>query len=477
MMLAAGVCESSAQGTQAVVTTIQRIGTNSVLILWNGTPGATYGIAVSSDLTNWDTVAYQIADASFGDFAFVDRLTAFFTAQFFAAALTNGDATFPNLTITNPTNDVVNDADLMLTGTASDDSGIREVRLNNVPISGTTNFSATVPLVPGTNRFLISAIDLSANRNRRSQIVQVQYVPVVPAILAQPVLQTNAVGETALFNVMATGSAPLSYQWRKNGVNLSDGARISGATTVSLAISNISAADVASYAVKVSNLSGSVTSSIATLTMTTPPGLIPVTSAIAGENFDSMGDAGTNTPVGWFVGTGTGAISGTNVTVNTGSATSGGNYNFGTNGGSDRALGSLAASSTQRDAEARFINASGSNIVSFAISYTGEQWRQGGASATNNDFVMQYSVTGTNFIAMGNQFNFNTPFDVGAAGALDGNATTNRVTGIGGTYTPSAAVTNAGIFYLRWADADNTSSDHGMAVDDLTVTFTFEAAP
>jgi len=60
---------------------------------------------------------------------------------------------------------------------------------------------------------------------------------------------------------------------------------------------------------------------------------------------------------------------------------------------------------------------------------------------------MQYSRNGTNFIAMGSQFNFNTPYDTGTAGALDGNASTNRVTGIGGVYTPTTAITNAEYFF------------------------------
>jgi hypothetical protein len=165
------------------------------------------------------------------------------------------------------------------------------------------------------------------------------------------------------------------------------------------------------------------------------------------------------------------------VTASTGSSTGGANYNFGSAGSTDRALGSLASGSLQRDTEARFINASGSNIVSFSIDYTGEQWRQGGASAVNNDLVLQFSTTGTTFAAMGSQFNFSTPYPTGTAGALDGNAATNRVTGIGGVFFPAVTITNAEVFYLRWVDADNTSNDHGIAVDDLSVTFTFEEAP
>ncbi|MSU58303.1 MAG: hypothetical protein EXS35_09005 [Pedosphaera sp.] len=471
------VFQSPVSGAPVVVTSSQFLSNGDFLLLLNGNPGTSYRILASTDLVNWDTVAYQVADASFGDFAYVDRTTLFFRARFYGAGLTNGDMIFPSLNISSPTNAVVSQPTVPLTGTASDASGIREVRLNDIPITGTTNFSGTLTLVPGTNRFLVSAIDASANRNRRSQFVQISYVPLLPAIITHPAHQTNDVATTATFSVNAAGSPPLGYRWRKNGADLSDGPHFSGTTTTSLIISNVGARDVAGYTVLVTNASGAVTSSIATLTISTPAGWIPVTNASHSENFDSLGDTGTNTPAGWFVGTGTGAVSGTNVTVSTGSSTGGNNYNFGSAGNSDRVLGSLASGSLQRDTEARFINASGSNLVSFALSYTGEQWRQGGTAAVNNDLVLQYSTTGTNFTALGNQFNFNSPFDTGPAGALDGNAATNRVTGIGGTYLPTVAVTNGGVFYLRWADADNTSNDHALGVDDLTITFTFESVP
>jgi uncharacterized repeat protein (TIGR02543 family) len=66
---------------------------------------------------------------------------------------------------------------------------------------------------------------------------------------------------------VAAGDAPLSYQWKKDGVNLSDGDRISGAATATLTISNAQASDAGSYTCYVSNAAGSVTSDAATLTV------------------------------------------------------------------------------------------------------------------------------------------------------------------------------------------------------------------
>ena len=83
-----------------------------------------------------------------------------------------------------------------------------------------------------------------------------------PVITAQPANQTVAVGQTATFSVTATGMAPLSYQWQKNGTN------ISGATGSSYTTPPVTNADNgAQFKVVVSNSQGNVTSNSATLTI------------------------------------------------------------------------------------------------------------------------------------------------------------------------------------------------------------------
>jgi len=70
-------------------------------------------------------------------------------------------------------------------------------------------------------------------------------------------------GQTASFSVTATGTAPLSYQWKKNGT------AISGATSASYVTPATTSSDNgAQFTVVVSNATGSVTSSAATLTIT-----------------------------------------------------------------------------------------------------------------------------------------------------------------------------------------------------------------
>ena len=86
---------------------------------------------------------------------------------------------------------------------------------------------------------------------------------VAPTITTPPANQTVAAGQTATFTVVAGGTAPLSYQWQKNGAN------ITGATSASYTTPITTTADSGSaFAVVVTNTAGTVTSAAATLTVT-----------------------------------------------------------------------------------------------------------------------------------------------------------------------------------------------------------------
>ena len=91
-----------------------------------------------------------------------------------------------------------------------------------------------------------------------------------PAIISQPASRTNGVGTTATFTVTATGIQPFSYQWLKNGTNLVNGGNVSGANTNTLTLANVQTNDTGNFAVVVTNSWGSVTSSVAVLTVVVP---------------------------------------------------------------------------------------------------------------------------------------------------------------------------------------------------------------
>jgi uncharacterized delta-60 repeat protein len=92
-----------------------------------------------------------------------------------------------------------------------------------------------------------------------------------PVIISQPRSRTNVVGTTATFTVTATGTAPLSYQWYKDNVALTDNGRISGSTSSNLTIAHVQFQDHGAYIVTVSDVAGSVTSEVANLKVVVPP--------------------------------------------------------------------------------------------------------------------------------------------------------------------------------------------------------------
>src|SRR5580704_8535979 len=85
---------------------------------------------------------------------------------------------------------------------------------------------------------------------------------VAPTIAAQPASQTVTAGQAATFSVMASGTAPLSYQWLKNSANIG-GATASTYTTPA----TIAGDNGAKFDVVVSNSAGSITSVMAVLTV------------------------------------------------------------------------------------------------------------------------------------------------------------------------------------------------------------------
>lgn len=107
-----------------------------------------------------------------------------------------------------------------------------------------------------------------------------------PIITLQPWSQTKGLGQTVTFLATATGNNPLGYQWRKDGVNLGHGARISGATATNLNITSLQSTDAGSYTLVVTNSSGAATTSVAALTVS---GVI-----VWQDDFD------TNTAANWL---------------------------------------------------------------------------------------------------------------------------------------------------------------------------------
>ena len=127
----------------------------------------------------------------------------------------------------------------------------------------TNGIISGTPSAVGTNIFTVTATDTNKCSEGRTYTNVVLGIP--PGISAQPQNTTNVVGTTASFTVIATGTAPLSYQWQFNGTNLTNNVCISGALTNSLTISNVLMSDMGDYRVIVNNAYGVTNSGVATL--------------------------------------------------------------------------------------------------------------------------------------------------------------------------------------------------------------------
>src|SRR5947199_6034312 len=131
-------------------------------------------------------------------------------------------------------------------------------------------------------------------------------VSTAPSITTQPASQSVTAGQMASFSVAATGTAPLNYQWRRNGAAV-NGASSSAYTTPATSSSD----NGEQFTVVVSNSAGSVTSSAAILTVNASIPPLQVTSSqlsggTAGTTYSAtLSASGGTSPYSWSVSSGT----------------------------------------------------------------------------------------------------------------------------------------------------------------------------
>ena len=160
---------------------------------------------------------------------------------------------------------------------------------NGGNLSGATTATLTVASVSPADAGNYSVLASNAVGSATSAAAALTVI-VPPVITSQPVAQTGAAAGSAVFSVTATGTAPLSYQWLKNGAAIANGTKFSGATTTTLTVSSIAAADAGNYSITVTNPAGSVTSSGAALTVVTSPAITtpPTSLSVAAGNAASF---------------------------------------------------------------------------------------------------------------------------------------------------------------------------------------------
>ena len=137
-----------------------------------------------------------------------------------------------------------------------------------------------------------AALDFSVSGVINSNSVGVA----APIIGAQPVGTNVFVGKNAGFSVTASGNGTIAYQWFKGGVPLADGGAVSGAKTNALNFTPAATNHTGNYSVVVTNLGGSVTSSVVTLKVVPLPMLV-LSNSLGGIVLSADGGAVSNTVV------------------------------------------------------------------------------------------------------------------------------------------------------------------------------------
>lgn len=223
------------------------------------------------------------------------------------------------------------------------------------------------------------------------------------------------------------------------------------------------------------------------------------------QDFDTLASTSTGTTVpwtdnstlpGWYASrayTASGGIYGpypyTSYRVSGGESTSGWIYSFGTNGVgpiTDRAFGSISSGTPSTNAWGlRMVNDTAQVVGNATLSYTVEQWRNGGNVNTQYIyFTFRTSSSPITDPTPGNETGW-TSFPtldtasptVGAtATPLDGNDPANQVKYQNVT-VPNVTLNPGDEVFFRWYDINDTGNDHGFGVDNLTVNFTAVPEP
>jgi hypothetical protein len=220
---------------------------------------------------------------------------------------------------------------------------------------------------------------------------------------------------------------------------------------------------------------------------------VPITGAGSySQNFDTLPSTGTTnawtndtTIAGWYSQrTGTG----TTIAADTGAGTGGGLYSYGATASSERALGTLGSGNAAAGSFAHGVllqNTSGGSVTINSLGYIGEEWRKAGVT-TAQVVTLWYKISSTAITSLDPiatsdvgwtavpAGDFSSPVNTATAGALNGNDAANRTVI---SINPNINIPDQNYVMLRWKDPDHTGTDHGLAIDDVSLAWVVNATP
>jgi hypothetical protein len=170
-------------------------------------------------------------------------------------------------------------------------NGGTPISINMQPTGAFSNWS-TIALPITLNNNSTNTITISSIGSDLGNVDEITVADGQPVFTTHPTSQTVTAGANVTFSVSTTASPAPSYQWQRNGVN------VSGATSATLTITNVQATHAGTYVAIASNSNGVTTSNPATLTVNVPPTITTQPSAqtaLVGSNV-TFTVAATGTP-------------------------------------------------------------------------------------------------------------------------------------------------------------------------------------
>ena len=259
-ILSSPVSQTNRQGTTATFTTTA-IATWPVTYSWFLDGTNLVASTNSSNPTNVLTLT-NVQPAQMGDYTVVISNS--------AGAVTSDLATltvqWAPVILTQPQNQTAVQGGWTLFAVAADGTQPLQYQWNRqtTRLAGETNSTLLISNVQPASLGNYWVSITNAFGGLTSQWASLSY-PTPPAITQQPTNCTAPAGSPATFSVIASGTAPLAYQW------YAADAPVSNAVNATLLLPAVQARQAGPYKVIVFNAAGSITSQVATLTVTVPP--------------------------------------------------------------------------------------------------------------------------------------------------------------------------------------------------------------
>ncbi len=258
---------SAAAGSQATFT-VTAAGTAPLTYQWaklvngiwtniSGATSATYSIPA---ISIWDASSYRVTVTN--DFGNITSNAGTLTVTGVAPIITGQPASL-SLALSATAN---------FSATAIGSGNLTyQWRKNGVAIGGATASTYTIAAVVAGDSadysVVVTNADGSATSSNATLVVQA-----APQIITQPRPQDAVIGQSVSFSVVAAGSPPLSYQWKKDGV------AIGGATGSTYTIASVAESHIGTYTVEVTAGAFGTTTSDGTATLAVRSTLSPATA-------------------------------------------------------------------------------------------------------------------------------------------------------------------------------------------------------